>query len=186
MRWRIPLFITLVALVAVSCDQQPAGPLTDEVAAGPTFNFMNGPPAPNPYMVRYEQFAGWYAPDLEDNVMLTIGFDPVELCNGIYDFDAFDWQEHTSKNDPTLVRWVGQGYDLRATLWGISDFDCEFFLGASPLQTGTVDKIVFTGAYTASGKPFQQGYRWHGDFNGSCHWVEHPPDYKGGCDIRLP
>ena len=186
MRWRVSILLTLVAFVAVSCDQQPAEPVAEQVTASPTFNFMNGPPAPTPYLVRYELFTGWFPADLEDKVMLTIGFDPIDFCSGIYDFDAFDWQEQYSEKDPTLVRWVGQGHDLRAALWGFTDFDCELFLGASPLQTGTVDYFVATGAYTASGRSFQQGFRWHGDFDGSCHWVDNPgKDLKESCDIRI-
>ena len=33
MRWRIPLLLTLVALVAVSCDQQPLAPSADDSIA---------------------------------------------------------------------------------------------------------------------------------------------------------
>ncbi len=37
MRWQIPLVVSLALLVAVSCDQQPVEPQTDEAAATPLF-----------------------------------------------------------------------------------------------------------------------------------------------------
>jgi len=44
MRWRIPLVVVLALFVAVSCDQQPASPTTDQaVAEAPAFNWMNNP-----------------------------------------------------------------------------------------------------------------------------------------------
>ena len=42
MRWRIPLVVALVAFVAVSCDQQPVEPPTDEAAATPMFAPQDG------------------------------------------------------------------------------------------------------------------------------------------------
>ena len=42
MRWRIPLLLSLIAIVAVSCDQQPAEPTGDQVVSEtPAFNFSN-------------------------------------------------------------------------------------------------------------------------------------------------
>jgi len=35
MRWRIPLVVVLALFVAVSCDQQPVGPMAEQVAEAP-------------------------------------------------------------------------------------------------------------------------------------------------------
>jgi hypothetical protein len=65
MRWRIPLLLSLIAIVAVNCDQQPAAPVTDQaVAEAPTFDWMNNPDNGNEKVYRsYEDF------------ILCIGFD---------------------------------------------------------------------------------------------------------------
>ena len=42
MRWRIPLVVALVAFVAVSCDQQPVEPPTDDAAATPLYSPADG------------------------------------------------------------------------------------------------------------------------------------------------
>jgi len=44
MRWRIPLAIVLLAFMAVSCDQQPVAPTSDQaIAEAPAFDWMNNP-----------------------------------------------------------------------------------------------------------------------------------------------
>ena len=61
MRWRIPLVVVLALFVAVSCDQQPVEPPTDQVAEAPAFNFMNGPETAGPHVVRaFEYWVGWW------------------------------------------------------------------------------------------------------------------------------
>jgi hypothetical protein len=55
MRWRIPLLLTVVAFVAVSCDQQPVGPANDQaVVEAPSFNWMNNRDNGNPRIYRSE------------------------------------------------------------------------------------------------------------------------------------
>lgn len=43
MRWRIPLLLSLIGIVAVSCDQQPVDPTTDQAAEAPSFDWTNNP-----------------------------------------------------------------------------------------------------------------------------------------------
>ena len=57
MRWQIPLVVALALFVAVSCDQQPVEPAEQAAVAAPTFDFMNGPANPGPYIDRWT--GGW-------------------------------------------------------------------------------------------------------------------------------
>ena len=43
MRWHIPPVVVFALFVAVSCDQQPVEPLTEQVGEAPILNFTNGP-----------------------------------------------------------------------------------------------------------------------------------------------
>ena len=54
MRWRIPLVLSLIAFVAVSCDQQLVSPEVDQVASEATFDFMNNPDGGSLIIDRWE------------------------------------------------------------------------------------------------------------------------------------
>ncbi len=58
MRWRISLLLSLIAIGAVSCDQQPAEPIGEQaVAEAPAFDWMNNPDNGNEKVYRsYEDF----------------------------------------------------------------------------------------------------------------------------------
>jgi hypothetical protein len=110
MRWRITLTAALVAFVAVSCDQQPAGPATDEVAEAPTFEFSNGPDEPGSSQILRGYWVGGYA----------VFFDPVTELMVIptwsdgpcVDFDEatpIPWQAVSSPADPGLEMYFEAG-----------------------------------------------------------------------------
>lgn len=65
MHWRIPLLLSLIGIVAVSCDQKLVEPGADQaVAEAPAFDWMNNPDNGNEKVYRsYEDF------------ILCIGFD---------------------------------------------------------------------------------------------------------------
>lgn len=54
MRWRFPLVLSLIAFVAVSCDQQLVSPEVDQVASEATFDFMNNPDGGSLIIDRWE------------------------------------------------------------------------------------------------------------------------------------
>ena len=54
MRCRLPLFLALFALIAVSCDQQPVEPPTGEVSTEASFDFLNNPDNGDPRIWRGE------------------------------------------------------------------------------------------------------------------------------------
>ena len=56
MRCRLPLFLALFALIAVSCDQQPVEPPTGEVSTEASFDFLNNPDNGNPRIWRGEDY----------------------------------------------------------------------------------------------------------------------------------
>ena len=82
-----PLAI-LCALSLIGCEQAPGGPAGPPVpATTPRFNFLNGPPAPGPNVIRYaDNSFGVLIEDDEANLVAIEGLpaDPrdVFLCDG--------------------------------------------------------------------------------------------------------
>jgi hypothetical protein len=81
--------------VAVSCDQQPVEPPTDQVAEAPTLNFMNGPenPGESPvYRFRDYGYGSLFDFDRGLRVRLYDTFNTV-ACGGDVDYPAWDYQD---------------------------------------------------------------------------------------------
>ena len=78
----------LCALSLIGCEQAPVGPAGSPVPPrAPRFNFLNGPPAPGPNVIRYaDNTVGVLVEDDEANLIAIEGLpaDPsdVFLCDG--------------------------------------------------------------------------------------------------------
>ena len=130
MRWQIPLLATIALFVAVSCDQQPVGPLTDPVAEAPTLNFMNGPENPGEsdvwrYQWRYIFWSG------HDDLNLAAEYMHAEDqgwyggaykydCGGSYDHPVWDIQE-SGNPDNERVPMVAQRKDTPVYVYHLDD-----------------------------------------------------------------
>ena len=99
MRWRIPLLLTLVAFVAVSCDQQPAAPVSDQVVAeAPAFNWMNND-GWHGKTFRASSNYGWVGWDVEGELIATMM--------------THDWFcEIGEMIEPVSVQWVYNNPDV--------------------------------------------------------------------------
>jgi hypothetical protein len=95
MRWQMPLALALAMLVAVSCDQQPVEPQTDQVAEAPAFNFMSGPKNPgNSGIDRWNgrRFSNNTTDPERGLLAAHYQADNIGFCGGSEDKPAWDMQ----------------------------------------------------------------------------------------------
>ncbi|MEJ2548509.1 MAG: hypothetical protein P8125_11980 [Gemmatimonadota bacterium] len=101
MRWRIPLVLALVALVSVSCEQQPVEPQNEQVSEA-TFDFLNNPDNGNPRITRYEDYWRFCWSDADSEYRYRVchvsfpypepqGCDISDLGPPLSHFDLGDW-----------------------------------------------------------------------------------------------
>jgi hypothetical protein len=142
MHWRILLVAVLALFVAVSCDQQPVEPPTDQVLTAPTFNFMNGPANAGPRVFRYQDQWGAVGADSKKELMVFLGFDPREFCQDfIFEGTVVDFQEITNPQDASRlflkVQGTAPGYVWAMPLAYGLDY-CETVLVEDPIAEGPV------------------------------------------------
>jgi hypothetical protein len=156
MRWRIPLVLSLVAFVAVSCDQQPAEPTADQLADAPTFNFENAPPFSG--IIERAEFPAAYSwVDFKSGLRLTLGFDVFEYCDGTINFDLVWFQDIYNPS-----RWLGQAQgEMQAAVWDFLDFDCELFTTVPPVASGVADFINTDNSWEGVGEDDQFTNSWN-------------------------
>jgi hypothetical protein len=90
MRWRIPITIALIALVAVSCDQQPAQP---ELQDTPTFD---GATVINEVVYRWPGRITWMD-STDDWDVFLLGHDPADdfTCHDGQSVGGVPFREHS-------------------------------------------------------------------------------------------
>jgi hypothetical protein len=129
MRWRIPLVVALVVVVAQSCDQQPVEPSQATAASAPNYGFSNNPTERGPF-VRIQtdvELWAWFARAEE---YWVYAYSRDWECG----FDS-DWEYVTIKeilreyeDRPPLLMQTWQG-DVNV-LVGIGDPGCENVVAA--------------------------------------------------------
>ena len=132
MRWRIPLLLTFVAFVAVSCDQQPLETSQQPTTTGLTFNIANAPPQSG-IVVREDYEVATFYVDLESGLSVSIGVDPFEFCTGPAEFDFVTFQTAIHRDGRQIDHGMGE---LRAVVHPFTTFDCDLFTTVEPLATG--------------------------------------------------
>jgi hypothetical protein len=148
MRWRIPLLLTLVAFVAVSCDQQPVEPQPDQVAEA-TFDWMNNPDNGNPKILRYEDEYWWQPWDVDREWLGIMQTEPAPwFCDLGEDSGPIAFQRivHDPEVEEGLEKLLAKGevwvavWDASSCNWdaGYPDcaVSCDFFTSTEPIATG--------------------------------------------------
>jgi len=174
MRWRIPLLTALVALVAVSCDQQPVEPTADQVAEAPTFKFEDAPPFSG-IIERAEFPAAFTWVDFKSGLRVTIGVDMLEYCDGIINFDLVWWQDIYN---PTRLLGQAQG-ELQAAVWDFLDFDCELFTTVPPVASGDAYFRIQDNSEYGVGEDDNFANSWNFHANGTLYYSD------GGAPAQL-
>jgi hypothetical protein len=174
MRWRIPLFLTLVALVAVSCDQQPVEPIGEQaVAEAPTFNFMNGPEIPGKSPVSRFVLEGdshyWCGSTDPASDLFAFRYDAWDyFCNEGSGHPEWDFQaiDHVNHN------YSGQGGDEPLYIYDMTDlFEAADFCGF------LANEWLYHGMMTT----MRANESWNGDFTEGifqfkAHGIVNDPD----------
>lgn len=148
MRWRIPLLLSLIAIVAVSCDQQPAEPTGDQVVSEtPAFNFSNndGFFAHGRIYRHPHGGIGWWGLDGESGLIVHLSTESGHYCGYGVDtdpvaaqhiFDDFAHQLEMGDVSAELFDWSDD--------WNLGD--CSLFavhyMGAGMVRMVTTDNDV--------------------------------------------
>ncbi len=152
----------LCALSLTGCEQAPSGPSALSVpAAAPRFDFLNGPPAPGPNVIRYaDNTIGFFIDDVEANLIAIEGLppDPRELiaCGGTGDVATVAVQEVGLLRD-VIHRHV-RGDDVPIHLFSLSGFDGDILgliCNGTPIATGS-------GRLVVTENPNSAGYHMNG------------------------
>jgi len=161
MRWRVPLLITLVAFLAVSCDQQPVAPTSDQtVAEAPAFNFMNGPDRPGKSPISRYEVGEWH--------YWCGTTDPARDLQAFH-YDAWDWFCNEGTGHPVWQiqeKWTnrlnlnGFAYDEPLYIYDMSDLWDAYGTGWEAFCTFLAEGWLFHGA-----ADMHASESWHGDFS---------------------
>ncbi|NIR45726.1 MAG: hypothetical protein GWN99_15100 [Gemmatimonadetes bacterium] len=141
-----PFALFLGLTVVAGCTERPA-PTAVPDGIAPSFDFMNGPATPGPYLVRYEGptvFSFLVYVDFQRRLGALHGItlaQLVELCSGNpFSVETLHLQEIDSPEDANRIIQLAQGDDIATIVWNLADFGCGALLGgAEPVATGTVD-----------------------------------------------
>jgi hypothetical protein len=148
MRWRIPLVISLSLVVAVSCDQQPAAPDTEQApAAAPTFDFGNNPgwfADGRIYRHPHGGF-GWWGVDGESGLLVHLSTASGHYCGYGVDtdpvsaqhiFNEFSHQFELGMVSAELFDWTG--------FWDTADCSLfpTYYMGSGMVRMVTTDNDV--------------------------------------------
>ena len=139
MRWSIPLVVALALLVAVSCDQQPVGPSTDQVSEAPAFNFMNGPEQAGAVFREGQLFHyRFWVLDSRTQLWAEVSNDPAGgacvSAPGEVPIDvqyAGDWNINVQSEE-----WYARVWDARGRT---GEAFCDWIAGHDPIAVGMVD-----------------------------------------------
>jgi hypothetical protein len=168
MRWRIPLIISLALFVVVSCDQQPVEPPADQFADAPTFKIEDAPPFSGIVeRLGLPDGATWV--DDKSGLRLIIGFDVVEYCGGTEDFDLV-WYQDLYRNNGW--QGLGQGEDMRTSVWPFLAWDCDMFTTVSPVASGLADLIVNDNAWSGFDPDKNRANSWGKSVHGHLNYTD--------------
>lgn len=139
---RITCSTLLGAVLLVGCTEQNVPTASTDALPTPAFNFLNGPAAPGPIIVRFQdQFVTFYS-DFDRGLTAIHGVDIVALCAGDpFFFELVDIQDVTNPTEAAAVNELFQGDDLTTSVWAFTlvGFSCAPFVATIPLATGTAD-----------------------------------------------
>jgi len=148
----------LVALLAVSCDQQPVGPQSEQVAELPTLSFINGPqnPGNSPIDRSFDEWCYWCATtDLVRDLYATHQNPWEYFCNG-GPLVQWDWQE--INNGKQIINAQTRGQPLY--IFDMSDL-FEAFAGEwEAFCTFVADEWLYQGTHDMNANE-----TWNGDFS---------------------
>lgn len=131
---RLALLPVLTLLVA--CGDTPTETRMLELP-DPAANFRNGP-AEAGVVVRGEAGAAFTWIDPSKGWRAFVGVDILQFCSGVVDFDVVSFQDvRLAENVLHLL----QGEDMRAAVWGFTEFDCERLATEDPLASGYSDLV---------------------------------------------
>jgi len=121
--------LLLIPLFVLACDREPVAP-----DITPTFD-DHAPPVESGIVLRGERFDAWTWADSETGLRVTIGFDVLEYCANVFDFELVPFQAAFLPSDRLLVREAGP---MHAAVWGFTAFECDRFTSEQPVATGEV------------------------------------------------
>lgn len=161
---RTPIAAALALVLAFGCTDQGTSPTAlNDGAVAPTFDINNAPPASGVVLRGTTDFAvSWV--DFKNGTQVIIGADIVEFCNGTIDFDVATYMDVYVNDRPFLSHLFGD--DLRTSVWGFTDFDCDKFTTLEPLAVGLSDLVNTDNDFFGSGPDDNNanawGFRAHG------------------------
>ena len=100
------------------------------------------PPTESGIVYRGQATWGMYYANDDGTRLVVYGFDPVEYCQSIFDFDVLSFQGMQLPVDDVAVV-VAKGEEIRTTVWPFGDFNCALFEIVPPLAGGT-SRVVST------------------------------------------
>jgi len=94
------------------------------------------PPDQSGIVMRGDYMWGIAPVDEEAGLMAVLGFDPVEVCSGNFDFDVISWSDKDIQ-DGLRLSTLAKG-DMTTSVWNFYPFqgNCNRFLTEQPLATG--------------------------------------------------
>jgi hypothetical protein len=106
------------------------------------------PPSESGKVVRYQDEYWLWFRDRNAGYTLFLGVDIREFCNGVDDFDEFNFRDIFVPNtDPGVVDRIvsmARGDDIRAYVWSWSDPStqgCAYYTSIDPIANGTARVI---------------------------------------------
>lgn len=166
MRWRISLAVVLLAFVAVSCDQQPVEPATDQVAETPTFNFMNGPENPGKSGVERLYWEDcWWCGTIDGNgVYLAAHYqgDDMWFCGGSSYWHPWETQLVVNSNGE---HYNNQAYDVPLFIYSWLDFQSACSISQEACCEYRAEGWMYRGTHDMVALDNWQENRWYQQMN---------------------
>ena len=110
------------------------------------------PPAATGVVTREEVEVAHFWVDFDTELLIVVGADIVEFCDGIIDWDVVYGQYVQPPTDDEWLMEMRKG-EVRAQVFDFVDFDCDLFLTNEPLASGMVQLITTDNDVWQSGKP---------------------------------
>ena len=162
MRWRILILVSLIAFVAVSCDQQPAAPQAEQVAEAPAFNWMKGPANPGNSGVIREllEDCWWCGTSSGDGQLLATHFqgDDIFFCGGSSEFYPWDMQLVENKSGQLYKQ---QARDVPLFIYDFPDLIAACNTSEEACCTFRAEEWMYKGTHDMVAVDNWQDKRWY-------------------------
>lgn len=148
--------ITIIGLLLMGCQGQGTNAVLSNnnlqarpgpVLAIPNSSNSSAPASSGPYVTRYQ--GNFYnnfllVTDAKSGLALVIGTDPVQLCQGIVNFDLVSIMDINVPTDAQRISQLIKGTDVTTSVWNYDPnvgFACSNVLSEAPVATGTSNLV---------------------------------------------